>query len=93
LPYSDYSFLAEELALREAQTKRDNFEAVSFGAYQVATFKGYEESWTKYKKNMGFRSDSDSQKVDKEEKKEVVKTAVAIHEQILRARDVKKKNI
>ncbi len=93
LPYSDYFFLVEELSLRAVTKKRDHLEAVSFGAFQIATFKGYKKSWEHYKKSMGFKSGAESKKVDKEERADVIKNACSIHENLMRARDVKKKNI
>ena len=79
LAHSDYVFLAEELATRHVKEKRDRFEAVSFGAFQVLRPKLKQCTWEKYKKDMGL-VEPKSLKASKSEKEEAVNNAASIIE-------------
>jgi len=64
-------------------------EAVSFGAFQMVRFKGYKKDWKQYLKAVGLGTGKNSQRVDKEEKKSLIKNAVSLYEKLKRAGNVK----
>jgi len=89
LACNDFVFLAEELSSMKIKEKRDQLEAVSFGQWQNSSSNGTcKKSWKEYQKALGLGSD-ESQKVDKSEKTEAVKSAVSIIEILNRNNNVK----
>jgi len=80
---------------KESKEYRNQMEAVSFNAWQQLSAKGALKkgtSFEKYKKQMGL-GDPKSSKIGKQAKKEVVKTALTIHQRVQRLQNVKQKNI
>jgi hypothetical protein len=69
-------------------------ENISFGAWQISCFSGcYKKGFAQYKKDIGLKADTKKRKVDKSEKEVLQKKVVSIHERVMRAQNVQKKNI
>ena len=83
--YSDIIFMHEMLNEKKLESYREKVEMNCFNAWQIIRASGYKKSWKQYAKAMGVDTVK-KQKIAKDEKADVLKTAASIIERVQKVR-------
>jgi hypothetical protein len=85
LPYEEITFRERMIGKKRAEDVREKMLVVSFGAWQQLRYKGLKMGWPKYVKALEL-DPRQKRTIDKDEKVDLYKKALDIHERLKKGR-------